>query len=662
MMGNRRLIWTAAISLLILGHPVEAQQAAPPPDSVQGRFNTAADLLKDGNAKDALPLFEALEKQLQSPPKSSATSLAIARYYKGNALMRMNRLEEAREATLLALSDGALSKPATKDTLRLAREQLARLHERLMNDTDAAETYAVLRASAEDDAQRARYLLRQASALSVLEPARALTLSNEAVTLLEALPKEAKEDRASIHAIRGRALLNLGQVKDARAAFQSALRAYGSLDTSVDTMEYALRADAAYAALRDGELEDARKFMAYAGQGTSQRRAFPVPGTMPLPQCGGLDELKPDDVAIIEAAITSGGEVAIARPVFATRAGRMGYLFSESVRDWRWQPEVLTGINPVLLRRLRFEVRCTQAFPAANVSNARDALSAWLNARPNGVRPPIPADKAEADRLARAEADPARAASAWLHYSYRQDLKAGEREFAVTEAGKAAGRAGAPLEISALARAEGLSDSNRGFGRAAASRRSAINMRPMLDEPEIRADPEASARLRLFLATLYGEARMGAEERAALDEVVSDKRLPEKHPLRTAALLGLANAAAAQDDTANAAEAFAATGLSPSQCAALSQKPILLKKNTSSDDYPLEAIAWGFTGWVRAEYDIDANGKTANIRHIASFPAGIFNKAGSRVVGDFAYRKSYRPDGSAGCTASGQSIVFGIIY
>jgi hypothetical protein len=183
---------------------------------------------------------------------------------------------------------------------------------------------------------------------------------------------------------------------------------------------------------------------------------------------------------------------------------------------------------------------------------------------------------------------------------------------------------------------------------------------PLLSDPIIAQDYAASARLRLHLARLHAQAKQFDAELQLLDSVLADARIPEKHPYRTAALVAKADNAVASGKPEIAAKAYAETGLSPSQCAALSQPPVRLRTNVGMNDFPEEALRWGFEGWVMTEFDIGANGRTENIRPVLSHPPAVFNEASSAISKGLTYRKSFRPDGSAGCTGSIETIKFGI--
>ncbi|MEM6584019.1 MAG: energy transducer TonB [Pseudomonadota bacterium] len=55
-------------------------------------------------------------------------------------------------------------------------------------------------------------------------------------------------------------------------------------------------------------------------------------------------------------------------------------------------------------------------------------------------------------------------------------------------------------------------------------------------------------------------------------------------------------------------------------------------------DYPASAIRRGIEGYVDLLFDINASGKTENIRVIASEPSGIFDRAALRALAKWKYK------------------------
>ena len=68
----------------------------------------------------------------------------------------------------------------------------------------------------------------------------------------------------------------------------------------------------------------------------------------------------------------------------------------------------------------------------------------------------------------------------------------------------------------------------------------------------------------------------------------------------------------------------------------------------------------GFEGWVKLEYNINADGTTAAARALISYPPFVFEDAATGMARNIRYERSYRPGGGADCNAEQQSIKFAI--
>ncbi len=87
---------------------------------------------------------------------------------------------------------------------------------------------------------------------------------------------------------------------------------------------------------------------------------------------------------------------------------------------------------------------------------------------------------------------------------------------------------------------------------------------------------------------------------------------------------------------------------------------MLKRAGADSSRFPMEAMRWGFEGWVKTEYDIAADGKTTSQRAVIAYPPFVFRDAAVGMAKDFRFEASYRPEGAAGCTAAQQNIAFHI--
>jgi hypothetical protein len=188
-------------------------------------------------------------------------------------------------------------------------------------------------------------------------------------------------------------------------------------------------------------------------------------------------------------------------------------------------------------------------------------------------------------------------------------------------------------------------------------RREAVLM-PVLNDPVVAADPLARNTLRVHLAGQRARTATGMEQVALLEAVAADSGLEDGNPVRQVALLRLANIAAKQKRYADAQALFARTGLSEQQCALLGDIPHMKSDGVTGASYPNAALEMGFEGWTQVEYDIAADGRTANQRALIAYPPFVFGDAARDIVSRARYDPSFRPSGSLACTGSNNTVRF----
>ena len=659
MRGVSFFVLTSLMSL-----PAVAQETASPQQTVQQRFDAAKALLDKAEPAKALPLFEALERDLVLANQPAALNLTLSRMFKGAALSDLQRFEEARKVLELVVDGGVLDQPKTSTLHDDALLRLASLRSVQLDDAGAAQLFEILTSRAPAPRDKMIYTLSRAGSFALLDPERSLKFTDEALAFGENDKATTKRDLAAIQNTRGRALLNAGRIKEARASFQKAIVLSGGLDLKIDYSEYSSRSDAAIAALRAGDKEAARRLLAFTGSGRT-KTAFGRGVDMTPPQCGGLDGLAPEDFAIIELALGKDGHVIGVRPVFANRPGPMAYVFARAVSDWRWDPDSIAKLDPFYLNKLRVEVRCSKTLTRPTLFNDSTTVFRWLKSK--GI---VQSDSKEAApdlkqlmatlATAQTSGDQVRIAVAQLDIGTFYGSNEKQVAAALEASGAAFRAAGAPLDVWLSPTVTGRIERDARLGRASSAARSATQIEPLRADTAIAADSKMRNALNLVLADLYASARLNDKEAEALNRVVADATLVAQDPLRIAALLALANLSATAGDTRAAEQAYQQTGLDARQCAALDAKPVLLKSNVSGSDFPLEALRWGFEGWTRAEYDIDASGKTTGVRAIIAYPPLVFVDAAVGMAQNFQYRPSFRPEGGLGCSARNENITFAI--
>lgn len=145
---------------------------------------------------------------------------------------------------------------------------------------------------------------------------------------------------------------------------------------------------------------------------------------------------------------------------------------------------------------------------------------------------------------------------------------------------------------------------------------------------------------------------------AALAAIAEDQQLGPRDPLKVGAYVRLASLRMLAGDLAGARAAYQQSGLTSQECALVDVQPALTKTGLGSEDFPREAEEWGFAGWVHTEFDIDADGRTTNVRAIVAYPPFVFAAAAVKGLQQTRYQQSYRPEGGPGCSGREQGIRF----
>lgn len=656
-----RLILPAfALGLVALPSVVQAGEANAPSAAA---VKTVQQLFDEADAANAAKEYSRavdLLTQLESRVASNPRSRAIIRVRKATALVELARLDEAR----LLLGQALPVIPRDDDSLagdRMAGAvALGRIAAADLDYDESARYYARALEDAKEARDRVAILLGQAQATTFSDPARALVIADEAVSMSAAQPAEfGKRWIAAIDVVRGRALLNLGRFAEAEKVFARAIAGQGGLTMKVDYDDLVARSDASIAAMLAGHRDAARNYLAYTGAGRLEKQDFTKGADMGLPPCG-LDGVQPDDYAVVEFGIGDNGAVTYARPVYGSRPGSLALTFARAVARWSWRPEDVVNIPGLFRMATRLELRCSTAEGGPSViARANAALGQWLESK--GVDLPEPAGGSESarrdslvatvDRLRASGQDgpPMIAALVALLSSPmtgRQDVERhGQALRRLIDAANLP-----PLPM--LAADEAL------HGAAQRANLKIVPGSPFEHRADrYHADPEAMATFRILD---YDAMRPREKARAQplLDAVIDDKALAADAPIKVAALIRRASARAAVSDLEGARRDFATTGLSAQQCAIVDARPSLRAAPTSSADYPTDMLAVGVEGWTRIQFDIAADGSTRNQRAVITYPPMTFGPNGQKVLARARFEQSYRPDGGLGCGGGATVINF----
>ncbi|OYU15409.1 MAG: hypothetical protein CFE37_05610 [Alphaproteobacteria bacterium PA4] len=674
---KRDFVLYGLIAALLAAGPVAAA-------TIQQDFDAAQALLDAGKGTEAREAFANLLTRFAPGSRGVAASLVRARL--GDSLLATGDAEAA-EPMLVAAIAGLKGDNMIVDR-NVAIYNLARAQEEQGRFGAAAATYAEVRNSK----IFAPNSLDDIGLRAALARAQIWSNPKEARRLLDellALPKDVFTDmpdtKALLQSLRGRIELNDNKPAEARRWFTMATTTAGGRYTrGVNVADIRVRNDLALANYKLGHMDEVQKATAYSGAGSLSTEGLTMARGKPLPACAPVTGLAPDAMAVVEFALGENGRVISARTIYADRGSGAApgadagpeTVFAQAVRRWIWAADDAAKLDSFWRQSVRVELRCSTERSNADpvVTSFALDIARWSQAA--GLVPMIalPANDAEALPLIRAEL--ARrttshgAASRQLLsplYALAQNdaVPKTDREAATLQIVALLSAAQAPGEVLDLARIEAI----RVAALAAPdkSRYDQIRMEQLVallaNQTEAgRGSKRIAMATRLALGQAYLDAKADAEARSQFDVIAAAPLavLSDADPIRIKALLYLSNIAAASRDTAVAAKALAATGLSSEQCSLVDVKPQPINRVLSSSMFPAAALAWRTQGFVRIGYDITAAGQTINIRTLIASPPFIFGPPTERIVAKFRFQPVFRPDNAIGCSGSSTDVNFRI--
>lgn len=636
----------------------------PPKPRRQQQFDAASMAMAEGRCDEAVKQFEALETTRAATADPTVSAVIAVR--KGYCLAMLDRADEAEPALQSGLAVLQPQADRFKDDIHDGRLALGRLA--FFRFDYATAQQEVERALAVTTGRARLDLLLMLVRITMFDPGtQPLDLADEAVAIATQGTPQDKNAIAVARTARARVLLNQGRNKEAYAELKTALQLQGGLGLKVTLSEIVTRSDLALAALLNGDDENARKYLAYTGAGRTKESPFARAAAMETPLCAGDVGLKPDESAIIEFHLRDDGSVSSAVPIYSAAGRQAALAFAKAVSQWSWRPEDAVAIPQFFRYAIRVELRCSTVGQRPGVlSVLRGDFDHWLAAQ--GVHPPG-ADggdtKGDAKMAVAARADLARLAGpaddlrrlAMLVALGRNPVVPPEQSARdLDDAAGLARLARAPvaartyIDLLVLDAKAERSKARRGAGTA---------MRGLLLDPAVAADAHAAGTVRLLVATPDYRSPAPVDADALLAAVAGDDRLASDDPLKVNALLQQASRAAAAGRLDAARATFARTGLSEEQCALVGSAPALKHAGGSSSDFPSEAMAWGFEGWVRVEFDILADGRTSRQRATVAYPPFVFSEAAADISKVWRYQSTYRPSGGgATCTGGQRQLIF----
>ena len=579
-----------------------AQVAASPASaklSPQAAFDAASADYIAGRHAEAIAAFTELQGRVRS-----RKILGVIRLRKGLSLIEMHRREEGEADLRAAFAMLSPTDETMQPELFEARmEAWAGALARLDYDVARADSEAgLLVAGGDVNRVRAELLLARATMFDADDTAvRHADIALGLAATMRDIDKAALGDIYTIHA---RALLNHGRTAEALAELRKAVTALGGLTMKVDMRDIITRSDLAIAALLSGRKDIAREYLAYTGAGRG-KQPFATAAALDLPSCGGETGLDPQDVAVVEFSIADDGSVISASPIYSTRLGPAALEFARAARNWSWRPEDVKDIPPIFRYLTRVEMRCTTSSERPSILRPIAVnFGRWLDDHgvkdfelPTAVGPALVTARAELDR--RRPAGGIALVAPLVSIGSNETAAQEDRSAALAEAGNLLEAANAPASVAIYPRLLDIMSLGNSWSVTHTNERRAA-LRGLLARPEVASDAQLATTIRLLIAEPAYRSVNTVEAEPLLRQIVDDKRLAEGDPLRTGALLRLATLQAGSGRINEARASYAASGLTAQQCSLVDARQAISSKGASSSDFPMEAMRWGFEGWVRA--------------------------------------------------------------
>lgn len=643
----------AATQLLLFALYAASDAGAPPPPAAaptpttQQQFDAAEDERAAGHCSTALAAYALLESRpaVARDPRV----LSVVRVHEADCQLRTGQDGLAASTALAGLA--ALDGRDDRDDLVLAHEVIGQVAYRGFDYPRAASEFAAARALAngaralEAAVWLARSTLFDEGNASIEAAADALRIAGSSNAATD------KSVMAQLHTLHGRALLNHGQAEAAYAELHAVMQAQGGLTTHVSLEQVVTRGDLAIASMLTHREESAHRYLTYSGAGHFDKSPFASAIEAQPPPCGGSAGLLPDDTAIVEFSVGNDGSVSRVTPVWASRNGPAAAEFARAVAGWSWRPEDAVAI-PAFFRLLtRVQLRCSTASAHPDVlAQLEPAVDAWLAAHALQPRDPAtsPVQAAAAARARLGQLGPAAGLArlpALLAAIGNPMFLPAERADWLRQARQLFADAGAPPAVLAWIEAQVVASSYWGSRDDWKARRNGL--RALLARSDLAADARAAAVLRLLVAEGHYGSPPPQDAEALLLATANDPALSADDPLRAGALVRLASLQAAAGRVDAARESYQRSGVSAQQCSMVDAVPAA--RSYGDGNFPMEALQWGFEGWVIVQFDIRGDGLTENRRAVIEYPPLVFGDAAEQALRLARYQQTYRPAGATGC-------------
>lgn len=646
------LVSSVALSAsLACAGPAQAQGG-----SAQQRYEAAQAAFDAGNWADAAAGFEALLPDDEDAKLRQSRAVIALRF--ARAKTNLLDYEVARlwlDRGLLAL---APDDPARIEGLLLSGN-LARYDNDPVKAIAAYEEAVPLARAAGQKANVDHGRISIAMAAITYDPGKSITILDEEMAALAARMTGTEGEKsfmAQLQDLRARAALNNGDLADAESWISKAVEHFGDRSRRVDVLQSAIRGDAGiiYRLLKQDRV--ARRYFNYSGAGRQEDPNWISEYGGSLPVCGGADDIRPEDTAVVAIIVGEDGQVAEATPIFASRPGLIGSAFAREVMNWVWEPEAMAKVSPFWRATLRLQLRCEERPRPDSLSGpVNKAIRQWVFEQGWVEAGPGPSEQTV--KLEQKEAAPPIAKYLAGHLARSETPKLPSRYKA---------RAALLDELDAPAAAHAmLAYRSVTNGRVAESK--------MRRRYYARRLGEASKRMRLRFPQDTATAWLTLEYGLALEAVsrMEDARgefeqilaipqniLPANDPLRQVALLHAATLEAQAGARERAQSRLAAAGMTPEQCQLFDVRQVRTDGKLSGSDFPRAAREWGFEGYTALRFDVDEAGEPVNVRTVVAYPPFIFGESAERGWKRMRFSPLTIGGEPAGCSSQRQGISF----
>lgn len=618
--------------------------AAQTGQTAQGAYNVAQAAFDRSDWRAAVTGF----RQALTLMNPKSRSVGVVRARLATALWSLNQVADAgveAKAAVAHFTAIGVTRGEDLSEAYLLLGTLERLNQEPLAATDAFRRASAAADGPHADEQRLNARLGIAESAMTADPTLAASTLDEVLADAAHMTALGKPQQAGLYARRARAELNRGKAAAAVPFIEKALTLVGRTSTRVTIPQVQIRGDAALVYARIGDQEKVRQYLTYSGAGHLPDNGWLTHADSDLPVCG--EDIRPDDVAVVEFAIDVDGRTLGASPVYASRPGLVGAAFAKAVMSWRWSPREVKKLNAFWRSSVRIELRCVTRPPAIELVDAfRDAAQDWLAAQgveadltDPGLKPPTDAAGTPAAR---------RLLETMIALRQAQDGKDKAAAGAALQASMIAAHlppdAQAYVAYELAQRAAG-SDDSRGTLAKLTRALAGIEGRP--------GAARAAAWLRTEMALMLEHGGDLKAARVQLDAIstLPAATLPPGDPIRSIALLHTSLIDKHMGRAGEADARLTAAGITADQCSLLDVRPVPRNQQISSSAFPAEAMRWHFEGSVREAFDIDASGRVSGVRTVIAYPPFVFGAATEKAIANFRYIPPTLGDKALGCAA-----------